>query len=77
MSDETRNIIEAIEDSQLRNIIEVAMTLDKIDRSVLLMQAQALLLLSEPTLRENGTVQESKNELQYRRQRLIRKLKER
>jgi hypothetical protein len=42
MSDETRNIIEAIEDSQLRNIIEVAMTLDKIDRSVLLMQAQAL-----------------------------------
>ena len=42
MSDETRNIIEAIEDSQLRNIIEVAMTLDKVDRSVLLMQAQAL-----------------------------------
>ena len=42
MSDETRNIIDAIEDSQLRNIIEVAMTLDKIDRSVLLMQAQAL-----------------------------------
>ena len=42
MSDETRNIIDGIEDSQLRNIIEVAMTLDKVDRSVLLMQAQAL-----------------------------------
>ena len=42
MSDETRNIIEAIEDSQLRNIVEVAMSLDKIDRSVLLLQAQEL-----------------------------------
>ena len=38
---------------------------------------KALLLISEPTLREGKTVQESKNELQYRRQRLIRKLKER
>lgn len=37
-------------------------------------QAQAL--LSEPALRESGTVQETKNELQYRRQRLMRKLKE-
>ena len=38
---------------------------------------KALLLICEPTLREGKTVQESKNELQYRRQRLIRKLKER
>ena len=37
---------------------------------------QALFLLSEPSLRESGTVQEEKNELQYRRQRLTRKLKE-
>ena len=37
---------------------------------------QALALLSEPVLRESGTVQEAKNELQYRRQRLTRKLKE-
>lgn len=38
---------------------------------------QALMLLSEPTLRAPGTVQEEKNELQYRRQRLLRKLEER
>ena len=38
---------------------------------------KALVLLSEPALREDRTVQESKNELQYRRQRLLRKLKER
>ena len=38
---------------------------------------KGLFLLSEPTLREGGTVQEAKNELQYRRQRLLRKLKER
>ena len=38
---------------------------------------QALFLLSEPALRESLTVQEEKNELQYRRQRLMRKLKER
>ncbi|MBR2853677.1 MAG: ribonuclease H-like domain-containing protein [Clostridia bacterium] len=37
---------------------------------------QALALLSEPALRESRTVQEEKNELQYRRQRLTRKLKE-
>ena len=37
---------------------------------------QALSLISEPSLRKSGTVQEEKNELQYRRQRLIRKLKE-
>ena len=37
---------------------------------------QALMLLSEPALWESGTVQETKNELQYRRQRLTRKLKE-
>ena len=37
---------------------------------------QALALLSEPRLRESGTVQGTKNELQYRRQRLLRKLKE-
>ena len=38
---------------------------------------KALILLSEPALREGGTVQESKNELQYRRQRLLKKLRER
>lgn len=38
---------------------------------------KALILLSEPVLRESGTVQEDKNELQYRRQRLLKKLKER
>jgi hypothetical protein len=38
---------------------------------------KALFLLSEPVLREGRTVQETKNELQYRRQRLMRKLKER
>jgi len=38
---------------------------------------KALILLSEPALRVGGTVQESKNELQYRRQRLLKKLKER
>ncbi len=38
---------------------------------------RALALASEPVLREDGTVQEYKNELQYRRQRLLRKLKER
>jgi uncharacterized protein YprB with RNaseH-like and TPR domain len=38
---------------------------------------RALALASEPVLREDGTVQECKNELQYRRQRLLRKLKER
>ena len=37
---------------------------------------QAMALLSEPGLREDGTVQEMKNELQYRRQRLRRKLEE-
>ena len=41
------------------------------------MTEKALLLLSEPALREGATVQESKNELQYRRARLLRKLKER
>ena len=45
--------------------------------SALELTEKALLLLSEPSLRESGTVQESKNELQYRRQRLLRKLKER
>ena len=38
---------------------------------------RALFQLSEPMLREGETVQEWKNELQYRRQRLMRKLKER
>ena len=38
---------------------------------------KALILLSEPSLREGRTVQEAQNELQYRRQRLLRKLKER
>ena len=44
--------------------------------AALKMTEQALALLSEPQLRESGTVQEAKNELQYRRQRLLRKLKE-
>ena len=44
--------------------------------SALKLTEQALSLISEPVLRESGTVQEEKNELQYRRQRLIRKLKE-
>ena len=38
---------------------------------------KAILLISEPSLREGSAVQEMKNELQYRRQRLLRKLKER
>jgi hypothetical protein len=46
-------------------------------RAALELTEKALLLVSEPALRESGTVQESKNELQYRRQRLMRKLKER
>ena len=45
--------------------------------SALELTEKALVLLSEPALRESETVQESKNELQYRRQRLLRKLKER
>ena len=45
-------------------------------RAALEWTEQALMLISEPALRESGTVQESKNELQYRRQRLMRKLKE-
>ena len=38
---------------------------------------KAMIMASEPSLREGPTVQEQKNELQYRRQRLLRKLKER
>ncbi len=38
---------------------------------------KALMAVSEPTITESATVQETKNELQYRRQRLLRKLKER
>ncbi len=38
---------------------------------------KAMIMVSEPSLREGPTVQEQKNELQYRRQRLLRKLKER
>ena len=45
--------------------------------SALALTEKALRMLSEPSLRESGTVQESKNELQYRRQRLLKKLKER
>ena len=45
--------------------------------AALALTEKALALLSEPALRENGTVQEQKIELQYRRQRLLRKLKER
>ncbi len=46
-------------------------------RAALELTEKALALISEPALREPETVQESKNELQYRRQRLLRKLKER
>ena len=46
-------------------------------KAALELTEKALFLLSEPVLREGGTVQETKNELQYRRQRLMRKLKER
>jgi hypothetical protein len=46
-------------------------------KAALELTEKAMLLLSEPVLREGGTVQETKNELQYRRQRLMRKLKER
>ena len=38
---------------------------------------QAMIRLSEPGLGQDETVQETQNELQYRRQRLLRKLKER
>ena len=38
---------------------------------------KAIMLISEPSLREGAAVQEMKNELQYRRQRLLRKMKER
>ena len=38
---------------------------------------KAMMLVSEPSLGEDASVQEIKNELQYRRQRLLRKLKER
>ena len=37
---------------------------------------KAIMLISEPSLREGAAVQEMKNELQYRRQRLLRKMKE-
>ena len=45
--------------------------------AALALTEKALSLLSEPALRESETVQETKNELQYRRVRLLRKLKER
>ncbi len=44
--------------------------------AALLLTEKALALASEQRLGENGTVQELKNELQYRHQRLKRKLKE-
>ena len=40
------------------------------------MTEKALMLLSEPALRAGNAVQEGQNELQYRRQRLLRKMKE-
>jgi len=46
-------------------------------RAALEMTEKAIMKLSEAGLREEKTVQEAKNELQYRRQRLTRKLKER
>ena len=45
--------------------------------AALALTEKALSLLSEPALRESETVQGTKNELQYRRVRLLRKLKER
>ena len=45
-------------------------------RAALEWTEQALMLLSEASLREDGTVQETKNELQYRRRRLRNKLAE-
>ena len=45
-------------------------------RAALALTEQAMIRLSEPGLREDETVQEQKNELQYRWQRLKRKLKE-
>jgi len=47
------------------------------NRAALEWTEKAMAFLSEPSLREDRTVQETKNELQYRRQRLLRKLKER
>ena len=45
-------------------------------REALKWTERAIILLSEPRLGGDDTVQEIKNELQYRRQRLKRKLKE-
>ena len=45
-------------------------------RAALEWTERAIILLSEPGLGRDDTVQEMKNELQYRRQRLMRKLKE-
>ena len=44
--------------------------------AALALTEKALAILSEPSLREAGTVQELQNEVQYRRQRLLKKLKE-
>ena len=60
-------------------LVELAKYEEHVRRNIpeaLKLTERALLILSEPALREGGTVQESKNELQYRRQRLMRKLKE-
>ncbi len=45
-------------------------------RAALELTERAMMLLSETALREDGTVQELQNELQYRRRRLMRKLAE-
>ena len=60
--------------------VELAKYEEHVQRNIpaaLELTEKALLLASEPVLRESRTVQESKNELQYRRQRLMKKLKER
>ena len=44
--------------------------------AALALTEQALIRLSEPALREDGTVQQTQNELQYRYQRLRRRIKE-
>jgi hypothetical protein len=59
--------------------VELAKYYEHIRRDIpaaLELTEKALALLSEITLREDVTVQETKNEVQYRYQRLKRKLKE-
>ena len=73
-----RELIEAHRGG-LRPYIELAKYEEHIRRDLpaaLALTEKALSLANEARLPENGTVQELKNELQYRHQRLKRKLKE-